>query len=129
MKKIVNEKERLYEKMINEIEKNNYNNIDLNKQIINLKNIEDNLNKELINKNIEIEKWQMKYDYSNKIQEKDIKLLNITKEYERISNQYRELDTSAVSSHMIKYKCLVYNNLFIVLYDELEVKKKNRFIF
>ena len=25
---------------------------------------------------------------------------------------------------MIKYKCLVYNNLFISLYDELEVKKK-----
>ena len=51
-------KKKDYTKMINEIEKNNYNNIDLNKQIINLKNIEDNLNKELINKNIEIEKWQ-----------------------------------------------------------------------
>ena len=28
---------------------------------------------------------------------------------------------------MIKYKCLVYNNLFIVLYDVLEAKKIDRY--
>ena len=30
---------------------------------------------------------------------------------------------------MIKYKCLVYNNLFIVLYDVLEAKKSRQILY
>ena len=84
----------------------------------------NNLEKEIEKYKNEIENYKMKLEHKEEIHQKDIEILILEEEKKNLKSEIFDLDESKIDSEMIRSKTIVYNNLFVGLGDELEVKKK-----
>lgn len=102
--------------------KNDINNLKVNFEKRNLEI--NNLEKEIQKYKNEIDNYKMKLEHKDVIHQKDREILILQEEQKNLKSEIYDLDASKIDSEMIRSKTLVYNNLFVGLGDELEVKKK-----
>ena len=115
-----------YEKAINDNTNiYNKNKIDYENKLNNLNILKEELKEELNLKQTEIEKLLLQQQFSNDLIKKEFEYIELKADHKNLIEKYNNIETpNSHNINMIKYKCLVYNNLFIVLYDVLEAKKK-----